>query len=69
MEKVLISDDNDVTESTTLAEDLGMDSLDKAELMVACDAEFDIDMRSDEDETWVTVGDLVNTIDEYVNQK
>jgi len=52
-----------VTESASLIEDLGADSLDAVELVMAFEEEFGIEIPDDAAETIVTVGDAVKFIE------
>jgi acyl carrier protein len=56
-------DADKVTESASLIEDLGADSLDAVELVMAFEEEFGIEIPDDAAETIVTVGDAVKFID------
>lgn len=47
-----------VTESAGLVEDLGMDSLDTIELVMALEEEFDVDITDEQAEGVKTVGDI-----------
>lgn len=46
----------------SLADDLGMDSLDNIELMLELEAEHGIDIPDHEVETWQTVRDVISTV-------
>lgn len=46
-----------------LSDDLGVDSLDAAELVMSLEEEFDIEIDSVQAESLRTVGDLVNLVD------
>ena len=52
-------DENEVTMGATF-EDLGADSLDIVEIVMALEEEFDIEISDDEAEQAKTVGDVVN---------
>ena len=52
-------DENEVTMEATF-EDLGADSLDIVEIVMALEEEFDIEISDDEAEQAKTVGDVVN---------
>jgi acyl carrier protein len=56
-------DADKVTESASLIEDLGADSLDAVELVMAFEDEFGIEIPDDAAETIVTVGDAVKFIE------
>lgn len=53
-----------VTEKANFIEDLGADSLDNVELVMAFEEEFDIEIPDDAAETIQTVGDAVKFIAE-----
>ena len=52
-----------VTEGASFIEDLGADSLDTVELVMAFEEEFGIEIPDDAAESIVTVGDAVKFID------
>ncbi len=52
-----------VTEDTKIVEDLGADSLDVVELLMALEDEFDISLPDEVAKELSTVGDIVNYID------
>jgi acyl carrier protein len=52
-----------VTETASFIEDLGADSLDQVELVMAFEEEFGIEIPDDAAETIVTVGDAVKFIE------
>ena len=52
-----------VVEGTRLFEELGADSLDLVELIMAVEEEFDIDITDEEGEAWQTVGDIVRYLE------
>ena len=52
-----------VTESASFIEDLGADSLDTVELVMAFEEEFGIEIPDDAAESIVTVGDAVKYIE------
>ena len=56
-----------ITKETTFDEDLGADSLDIVELVMALEEEFDIEIPDSDAEKVVTVGDVVDYIKENVN--
>ncbi|HTO41782.1 MAG TPA: acyl carrier protein [Rhizomicrobium sp.] len=56
-------DADKVTESASLIEDLGADSLDAVELVMAFEEEFGVEIPDDAAETIVTVGDAVKFIE------
>ena len=56
-------DPDKVTDNASFIEDLGADSLDTVELVMAFEEEFGIEIPDDADESIVTVGDAVKYID------
>jgi len=56
-------EDNEVTSEASITEDLGADSLDQVELVMAFETEFGIDIPDEEAEKIKTVGDAVARID------
>jgi acyl carrier protein len=56
-------DPDKVTENASFIEDLGADSLDTVELVMAFEEEFGIEIPDDAAESIVTVGDAVKYID------
>jgi len=58
-----MSDADKVTDTASFIEDLGADSLDTVELVMAFEEEFGIEIPDDAAESIVTVGDAVKYID------
>jgi acyl carrier protein len=56
-------DADKVTDNASFIEDLGADSLDTVELVMAFEEEFGIEIPDDAAESIVTVGDAVKYID------
>lgn len=56
------ADADDITMDSTFIEDLGADSLDVVELVMAMEDEFDMEIDEDEAENISTVGDVVEYI-------
>lgn len=54
----------DVTEGASFIEDLGADSLDIVELVMALEEEYDIEISDEDAEKILTVGDAINYIKE-----
>ena len=57
-------DESEVTPEASITDDLGVDSLDQVELVMAFETEFNIDIPDEEAEKIKTVGDAVKRIDE-----
>ena len=56
------ADEEEITMDSTFIEDLGADSLDVVELVMAIEDEFDMEIDEDEAEDISTVGDVVDYI-------
>ena len=56
-----------VTEEASFIDDLGADSLDIVELVMAIEETFDIEIPDEDAEKVVTIGDVVKYISEKVN--
>ncbi len=57
-------EEDDVIPNAKFIEDLGADSLDTVELVMAFEEEFDIEIRDEDAEKIVTVGDAIQYIKE-----
>lgn len=55
----------DITEESSFKEDLGADSLDLFELVMALEEEFGIEIPTDDLEQITTVGDVINYINAH----
>ena len=62
-EQLGVEDASKITDETTLIDDLGADSLDVVELIIALEEEFGMEKPEEEAEKIVTVGDVVAFID------
>ena len=60
-------DEGKVLDDASFIDDLGADSLDTVELVMAFEEEFDIEIPDDAAETIQTFGDAVKFIDEKIN--
>ena len=56
-------EESEVTTEASITDDLGADSLDQVELVMAFETEFGIDIPDEEAEKIKTVGDAVQKID------
>ena len=65
IEEQLDIDPSDVNEDSSFIEDLGADSLDIVELIMAFESEFDMEIEDDEVENISTVGDVVRYIKDH----
>lgn len=57
----------EVTETASFIEDLGADSLDIVELVMALEEEYDIEISDEDAEKILTVGDAVSYITEHTS--
>jgi len=60
-------EDDKVTEAASFIDDLGADSLDTVELVMAFEEEFGVEIPDDAAENIVTIGDAVKFISENSN--
>lgn len=63
--KQLNLDVDEIGESTSFKDDLGADSLDLFELVMAFEEEYDVEIPSEELEDIVTVGDIIRLMREH----
>ena len=63
----LDADENDMTMDTDIAKDLGADSLDVVELLMAIEDEFDIEVPDEEIENIKTIGAIVEYIQSNID--
>lgn len=61
-------DDVEITEETSFKDDLGVDSLDLLELVMAFEEEYSIELDPEELEGIQTVGDVMDFIKRYTEQ-
>ncbi len=62
-------DEKEVTPDASFIDDLGADSLDTVELVMALEEEFDIEISDEDAEKIITVGDAVNYITENAKEE
>ena len=64
--KAILADElqinGDITEQSELAE-LGINSLELADLVMRCENDFGIEIKDEDIRTFITVGDLVDYVD------
>lgn len=65
--EILGCDTERVTMEASLKDDLGADSLDSVELVMALEEAFDISMEEEKLAEFKTVGDIVNYLTEHRN--
>ncbi len=54
----------DITLESELVNDLGINSLELADLIMVCEEKFDIEIKDDEIRKFLTVGDIVNYLND-----
>ncbi len=64
--KQLNVDEDHITDDAFFADDLGADSIDSVELIMAFEAEFGIDIPEKDAENFKTVGDVVKFIESRI---
>jgi acyl carrier protein len=62
-------DPEKVTAEASFVEDLGADSLDTVELVMAFEEEFGVDIPDEDAEQMRTVGDAINYLKEHMDQE
>jgi len=65
--EVLGVDEDSITMETTFVDDLGADSLDVFQIIMALEEEFDIEIANEDAEKIVTVSDAVEQIKSALN--
>ena len=64
VKKILVNDmqasADDVTPDAELINDLGINSLELADLILMCEEKFGIEIKDDDIHKFITVGDIVN---------
>lgn len=63
-----INEHEEIKETQHLETDLGMDSLDAVEFIMAIEDEFDIELPDDESEALTTVGSVVELVNKKINE-
>jgi acyl carrier protein len=64
---ILGAEPDDITLESSFVDDLGADSLDIVELIMALEEEFDIEIPDEDAEKIQTVGDVVDYIKEHTD--
>ncbi|MBQ9802408.1 MAG: acyl carrier protein [Clostridia bacterium] len=62
MEELQISD-SEITLDAELSKDLGINSIDLADLVMRCEEQFDIEISEDAANEFITVGDVVTYLE------
>lgn len=66
-EQLEVDEVEEITNETSLMEDLDADSLDAVEIMMALEDEFEIEIPDEDAEKFDKIGDIVNYIEERVS--
>ncbi len=68
LKKILVEElslnPDDVTLNAELANDLGVNSLELADLVLVCEDEFGVEFNEDDIHKFITVGDVVEYLEE-----
>lgn len=56
-------DPNEITMEAELTNDLGINSIELADLVMQCEDQFDVEFNDDDIQKFVTVGDVVNYLE------
>jgi len=60
-------DESEITPDAELINDLGINSLELADLILMCEEKFDIEISDDDIHKFITVGDVVNYLETKVD--
>jgi len=63
-ERLMVSEKTEINEDTRLIEDLGADSLDLVDLVMALEEEFDIEIPDEDAEKIFTVREVIDYVQE-----
>ncbi len=63
-EQLDVDDKESITETSSITDDLGADSLDVVDLVMALEDEFSVEIPEDQVENMKTVGDIVKYIED-----
>jgi len=66
MEEMQVSEEL-ITPEAELVNDLGVNSLELADLILLCEEKFDIEINDDDIHKFITVGDVVNYLTQMAN--
>ena len=61
-------DEDIITPEANLVKDLGINSLELADLILSCEEKFDIEINDEDIHKFVTVGDVVNYLSEVLGE-
>ncbi len=63
IEELVLDEDTEITEKTSLMDDLEADSLDAVEIIMALEDEFDLEIPDEAAEEFKNIGDIVKYIE------
>ncbi len=63
-----IENPDDITMEASLTNDLGINSLELAELVLLCEEKFDLEIDEDDLRELITVGDVVHYLEDKVSK-
>ena len=63
IEELVLDEDMEITEKTSLMDDLEADSLDAVEIIMALEDEFDLEIPDEAAEEFKNIGDIVKYIE------
>ena len=69
VEELGLAEDLEITSESSLTDDLGADSLDLVEVIMALEEQFDIEIPDEDAEGIVTFGQAVTYIEQELTQK
>jgi len=61
-------DENDITLDAELSGDLGINSIELADLVMLCEETFDIEIQDEDIGNLTTIGDVVNFLEKVTNK-
>ena len=68
LEESLQINPDEITMKSELVGDLGINSLELADLVMMCEEKFDIEIKDDDIHKFVTVGDVVNYLSDVTGE-
>lgn len=66
-EQLDVSEEVEITLETSMMKDLGADSLDAVEIMMALEDEFEIEIPDEDAEDFKTIGDIVKFVESKIS--
>ncbi len=73
LKEIMVSElqlkDSDIKPESRLTKDLGINSLELADLAMVLEEKFDLEIEDNDIRKFITVGDIVNYLEAYKNRK